>query len=121
MKNTVKLCHAHKTIEITKAFERAACIYGSPEYLMLKGAREDFPEYTVEVKVATKKSIFTDLTIEDIERYLTGKNDEIKLKELEALKAAEMNVGQIRTWFVDSNENIKNCKKKTDLILAMIA
>ena len=81
MKNTIKLNHTNKTIEITKAFERATCIYGSPEYLMLKSAREDYPEYSVVAKTATKKSIFASLTVEQIENYLTKKNIKICRQE----------------------------------------
>jgi len=121
MKNTIKLNHANKTIEITKTFERATTIYGSHEYLMLKGAREDYPEYSVVVKTATKKSIFASLTVEQIEKYLTKKNDEKQLANLNALKDGGATEAQIRSWFVDNNKNIKDCKKKTDLIIAMVA
>ncbi len=121
MKNTIKLNHANKTIEITKTFERATNIYGSPEYLMLKSAREDFPEYSVVAKTATKKSIFASLTVEQIEKYLTKKNEEKQLANLNALKDGGATDAQIRNWFVDNNKTIKECKKKTDLIIAMVA
>ena len=121
MKNTIKLNHANQSIEITKSFERAANIYGSPEYLMLKNARQDFSNYTVVVKTATKKSIFATLTVEQIETYLTKKNEEKQLAHLQALKEGAATDAQIRNWFVDNNKTIKDCKKKTDLIIAMIA
>ena len=121
MKNTIKLNHANQSIEITKSFERAANIYGSPEYLMLKSAREDFPEYSVVAKTATKKSIFASLTVEQIENYLTKKNEEKQLANLNALKDGGATDSQIRNWFVDNNKTIKECKKKTDLIIAMVA
>lgn len=121
MTHNIILNHADKTIEITKTFAKAASIYGSNEYLKLKGAREDFPEYTVKVKTVAKRSIFLDITTEQIKNYLERKNDDDNLKNYNALVNGGASESQIRNWFVENNENIKKCKKKTDLILALIA
>jgi len=56
-----------------------------------------------------------------MQKYLTKKNDEKQLANLNALKDGGATEAQIRSWFVDNNKNIKDCKKKTDLIIAMVA
>lgn len=120
MKNTIVLNHKAKEIEITRTFERASNFYGSDEYFTLKSAREDFPTYTVRVKTPPKKSIFNDITVEQIEKYFEKKGDEKSLAELQTLKDNAITDTQIRTWFVSNHKEIKDCKTKANLILAMI-
>ena len=120
MTHNIILNHANKTIEITKTFERAANIYGSFEYLRLKGAREDFPEYSVKVKTATKKSIFAGITTEQIQKYLEKKNSG-DIDKFNALVNGNATESQIRNWFVENNDSVKHCKTKADLIIELIA
>ena len=47
--------YTSKTIELTKAEEKAARKYGSDMYQDLKAARADFPAFRVVVKATAKK------------------------------------------------------------------
>ncbi len=72
----IKINRKNNTIEITKAFNKMASIYGSDEYIMLREAKLDNPGFRVIVKsTKQKKETNKGLTYEYMEKYIS-KHDE---------------------------------------------
>ena len=102
------------TIEITKAFEKKACVFNSDEYNELKAAKADFPTYRVRVKSAPKRKIEDRITLNDITNYVRkhcGDNSKemqmlvelrgTSLKESDDIFEVEESAGftEIKHWF----------------------
>ena len=63
----------HNTIEMPKAFAKAAGKYGSEEYQALQCARKDYPTYSVVIikRSGKKRDSFKGLTYEYMEQYMS--------------------------------------------------
>ena len=121
MTNTITINSKKNTIEITKAFEKAASRFGSDEYNMLRQARNDNPRFNIVViKRKTTVTTFKGLTYEYMENYISAHDDEegttmAELKDLlaesdEAVAACAeaLSYGEIKAWFLNKYPEIKN-------------
>ena len=107
------------TIEITKAFEKAASRFGSEEYLQLRKARNDNPNFKVVVnkRKATANSL-KGLTYEYMEKFISSHDEDgsimAQYKDLrgqsdaaEIACADSLTYGEIKAWFLDQYPEIK--------------
>lgn len=67
----IKINETKKVIELTKAFEKKARMYGTKEYEDLQIVRKDYPNFKVVTKTARKNTDgFKGLTFEYMEKYI---------------------------------------------------
>ncbi len=108
------------TIEITKAFEKAASRFGTEEYNNLRQARNDNPNYKVVViKRKNNTDSFKGLTYNYMEEYIKSHDDEngtimAKYKDLlgtseEAIAACvePCSYGKMKSWFLNTYPAVK--------------
>ena len=107
----ITLNRNNRTIVISKAFEKKASKYGTPEYNALVEVQRDNAGFKVVVKAPAKSSSKTSrITLSDIKRYVSFHDDENKSKmaELERMCNAKAN-GElnstsffaIKKWFFE--------------------
>lgn len=127
-------------IEITKAFNKKASIFGSEEYKMLKEAKADFPTYRVVVKTPSKRTLENRITMNDIICYVkkTSGEDSKEMKTLQELRGKSLkeagdifeieetaNYTDIKKWFFatysELAEKTEKRQKRIDEILAQAA
>ena len=121
--------YTSKTIELTKAEEKAARKYGSDMYQDLKAARADFPAFRVVIKAtAKKKGEFKGLTYSYMEQYISEHDETGAVKkEFDLLrgKADEFTVpasyGQIKKWFLSKYPALTAGKEEAESILKAAA
>lgn len=65
-----------RTIEMTKAFEKKACFYGTDEYNQLQAVRRDYPTFSIVVRKSSKKKNGLKLTYDKMEAYIQKHDDE---------------------------------------------
>ena len=117
---TICINNKKNTIEITKAFEKAASRFGSEEYNMLRQARNDNPYFRVVViKHKTSTASFKGLTFNYMEKYISSHDEDgsimAEYKDLRGKSAAaeeacadSLSYGEIKTWFLNKYPAIKN-------------
>ncbi len=128
---TICINNKKNTIEITKAFEKAASRFGSEEYNTLRQARNDNPSFKVVViKRKTSSASFKGLTYDFIEKYIIAHDDEEKSimaeykslrgmsDEAEAACADSLSYGEIKAWFLKEYPEIAEFHKKREAMLA---
>jgi hypothetical protein len=134
---SIRVNNSKRTIEITKSFNKLASIYGSDEYNALKGAKADFPTYSVVVKSAPKKKIEDRISMSDIVNYVEAKDGEESetmktLKELRGVSIKEAgsileveetaSFAKIKKWFFATYPEVakktEDRQKRIDAILA---
>ena len=107
----ITINYEKKTINITRKFAKAACIYGSNEFAELAAARNDFPMYEVkiaETKKTKKRSEFKGLTFAYMENYIKAHDmDGSKMKEYNDLRRPDKDslmekasYNEIKQWFL---------------------
>lgn len=129
--NAISINTKKNTIEITKAFEKAASRFGSAEYDMLRQARNDNPNFRVVVaKRKAASASFKGLTFEYMEKYIKAHDDEEgsimaeyeNLRglsdEAEAACADSLSYGEIKSWFLKEFPEIAEFHKKREAMLA---
>lgn len=97
----MKIRFATKTIEITKTFENKASNLGSEEYLTLRTAIHDLPDFQVVVKTAktSRRTYMKGLTYEFMESFITL-NDEDGSTMQDFLALRQMcSYAEIKRWF----------------------
>lgn len=107
----ITLNRNNRTIIISKAFEKKASKYGTPEYNELVEVQRDNAGFKVVVKAPAKTSSKTSrITLSDIKRYISFHDDEnnSKMEELERMCNAkahgEINnksFFEIKKWFFE--------------------
>jgi hypothetical protein len=117
--NTITINSKKNTIEITKAFEKAASRFGSDEYNMLRQAHNDNPRFRVVViRRKTSSVSFKGLTYEYMEKYIKAHDEEgtimAEFKDLRATSdaaieacAEALSYGEIKAWFLNTYPAIK--------------
>ena len=80
-KNAVAVNPIAKTITISKAYYKKACIYGTSEYYEFRTVLSENEGFTVDFKVIEKKT-YKSLTFERMEEYI--KTQPNSQKQLEA-------------------------------------
>lgn len=140
MTNSIVINNRKNAIEITKAFNKKASIFGSDEYKMLKKAKADFPTYRVVVKAASKRTFENRITMNDIIHYVakTSGEDSEQMKTLQELRGKSVkeagdifeieetaNYTDIKKWFFatysELAEKTEKRQKRIDEILAQAA
>ncbi len=118
MKNII-INTKNNTIEITKAFEKAASHFGSDAYKMLREARNDNPNFRVVViKRKTASSSFKGLTFEYMEKYIASHDEDgsimAEYKDLRGKSAAALEAcagsltyREIKDWFLNRYPEIR--------------
>ena len=105
---TVTMNHTDNTIEVSSAFYKKACKYGTPEYKILREAKKDEPDFTVTIKQTTKKT-YNKLTFEAMIAHIklieTVEEERNKvLKEFEEVKTYSAARGSsyptVKKWFL---------------------
>lgn len=118
-------------IEITKAFEKAASRFGSPEYTDLRQAMNDNPNYKVVVnKRKSASTSYKGLTYDFMENYIKAHDDEngttmaefnslrATSEEAKAIGAEAMTYGEIKAWFFQQYPVFAEFQKKREALLA---
>ena len=115
----MKINHINSTIELTKAFERKARTFGSPEYNALVSARKDFASYKVIVN-ESKNSSFRGMDCEFMANYVKGHDDEngTIIAEFDKLRSEKTPYGAIRKWFVEKYPKFGGFTTKSQWVLA---
>ena len=122
------------TIELTKAFAKAASRFGSKEYKQLQMARADYPNYRVVTKSASKhRDNFKGLTYEYMEKYMNEHKEDKLLHEYYTLCGKDENgdktefavtatYGEVKEWFLATHPqmDINDKKKSIDEILQKV-
>lgn len=123
----------NNTIEITKAFNKMASIYGSDEYIMLREAKLDNPGFKVVVKnPKQKKENFKGLDYKYMEKYIEAHDDEegTLMDQYEMLRGiseeAKANLVEpasyfeVKEWFFMTFPEIEAFHKKREELLETI-
>lgn len=128
-------------IELTKAFEKKASQYGTPEYNELQAVRRDYPTYNVVVKRPAKRiGCFKGLDRDYMESYIERKiekaeDSEAKTKYIEVLQkfyslcgkdengedvdfAEIATYGELKKWFLYNFPELHIQRKTIDEILS---
>lgn len=110
------------TIEMTKAVANRAKKFNTVEYKDLQLVRKDYPNYTVVIKTASKKSNknqFKGLTYNYMEKYIKAHDDDEQsimneYLDMRALSddakeamADALSYGEIKAWFLDKYPQIR--------------
>ena len=108
------------SLVMDKSFAKAAAIVGSEEYLLLQGARQDYPTFTVSVKTIKRnpnKESYNGLTYAYMERYITAHDDENQTimkeyrKKREIAECHSIRFPHIKQWFLTTYPEIKEFSK----------
>lgn len=114
MANVLKIKHDTRTIVMDRAFAKASSIVGSEEYILLQGARRDYPCYTVitrTIKRNSNKECYRGLTYAYMEDYIkTHENAESHLAEYKELrllaKCHSIRYPTIKKWFLETYQEV---------------
>ena len=111
--HSIRVNPDNRTIEVTKAFDKASRRFGTPEYDALQTVRRDYPDFPIKVKtVRSGVDHFYGLTYDFMEKYIASHDDadgtnmatfnDLRGKSDSAveLKAAAQPYGKIRAWFL---------------------
>ena len=136
MKNPIIISTRNNAIIISKAFEKAASVFGSEEYKMLQAAKNDNPGYRVVAKskkASDKKSDHNKgLSYKYMEKYILTHDDESKsvMKEYMSLRsltpeAQELGLdsadySDIKNWFLDKFPEIREFLNQRTSIISSV-
>ena len=128
-----------RKIELSKAYAKAASVYGSPEYNALQGARRDYPDFqVVTLKPSKRNDPFKGLTMEYMEKYIASHDaDGSIMADFNILRgkteagdelsgyAEAASYFEIKQWFLKTFPEIKayseSSRKRIDMILGKAA
>ena len=118
MKN-IRLDYAKETIEITKAFERKASIYGSLAYNELATVRRDFPTFKLKITEVKGSNGFKGMGYDFMRTYITTHdNAEERSKAFEKLVELKLSYGEIKQWFISQYPVFASCTTRAQWVLA---
>ena len=131
---TITINAKNRTIELSKAFAKAASLFGSEEYRQLQEARRDYPNYrviTVKQKGAGKTE-FAKMSYAFMDEYVKqhAQNDDIKATYLELRgldenwKADKSKFSEdhacIKDWFLNNFTEFEEARAKRKALLEKI-
>ena len=128
--NALRINRTNRTIEVTKAFDKAASRFGTREYEALQQVRKDYPDFAIVVKtVRTKADHFKGLTYDFMEKYIASHDDaEARMAEFNDLRATSdeaqafgaeaLSYGEIKAWFFKNYPEIEAFQKRREDALA---
>ena len=106
-------------IEITKAFEKKASIYGSAEYRELIDAKKEFPNFRIVVKTTKSNNSFKGMDYDFMREYISKHEDAEKItEELNKLIDMKLSYGEIKQWFIEIYPVFKDCVTRAQWVLA---
>ena len=116
----MKINHANQTIEMSRAYAKAAGILDSAEYKELNRVRKEFPEYEIVVRATkSKRTSFKGMDLEFMTDYISAhENAEENLAKFNKLVDKKLCYGELKQWFVSNYPIFKDCKTRADWILA---
>lgn len=122
MKNILRVDHDKKIIVMDRMFVKNSSIVGSDEYILLQGARQDYPTYAVvkrHIKPNPNKESYKGLTYKYMETYIKGhENAEENLKEYNEKilqsKCHSIRYPAIKSWFLETYPEIADFGKNSD-------
>ena len=118
MKN-IRLDYAKETIEITKAFEKKASVYGSLAYNELATVRRDFPTFKLKISEPKGSNGFKGMDYDFMRKYISlHDNSEENTKNLETLIERKLSYGEIKQWFIGVFPVFANCTTRAQWVLA---
>ncbi len=131
----IRIDETKRTIEVTKAFAKEASKFGTKEYKDLQEVRRDYPNFKVVTKKTTSKANgFKGLTLEYMENYIKGHDNEenefmnefytLCGKDQEGKKvefAETASYGEIKKWFLMQYPEIKEFHNRLENILKKTA
>lgn len=118
MKNYLKVDNDNLALVMDKTFKKNSQIVGSREYILLQGARKDYPGYkevTRQIKKNTQQEHYHGLTYEFMENYILDhepratKNkvhDEFR-EMIDISKCHSRRYPVIKAWFLEQYPEIK--------------
>lgn len=114
MANVLKIKHDTRTIVMDRAFAKASSIVGSEEYILLQGARRDYPCYVVTtrtIKRNANKECYRGLTYAYMENYIqTHPEAETHMAEYSELRLLaechSIRYPTIKKWFLETYQEI---------------
>ena len=129
--NALRINRTNRTIEVTKAFDKAASRFGTREYEALQQVRKDYPDFAIVVKtVRTKADHFKGLTYDFMEKYIASHDDDAKSRmkafndlratsdEAQAFGAEALSYGEIKAWFFKNYPEIEAFQRRREQALA---
>ena len=118
MKN-IRLNYATEIIEITKAFEKKAGIYGSQAYNELATVRKDFPNFKLKISESRGSNGFKGMDYDFMRTYISAHEDaEKRSAEFEKLVENKLSYGEIKQWFISEFPIFEKCNTRAQWILA---
>ena len=106
----MKINFTSKTIEVTKTFANKASRFGSEEYIMLRTATHDLPEFEVVIKAAPvrRRTYMSGLTYEYMESCIaTVDEDGSLMNDFQTLRHG-CNYGVVKKWFMTILPEVNN-------------
>ena len=124
-KANITIDHATRTLTVTKAYNKKASVFGSPEYKELRQSINENPGYIIEIKTVEKKS-YRGLSFSRMEEYIkTQPDSEKRLIEFEAVKKIAKAKGGLypitKQWFFATYPDFKESSLSEEEINAGIA
>ena len=118
MKN-IRLDYAKEIIEITKAFEKKASIFGSQAYNELATVRRDFPNFKLKISESRGSNGFKGMDYDFMRTYISAhENAEERSKAFEKLVELKLSYGEIKQWFISEYPIFEKCNTRAQWILA---
>ncbi len=117
MKKNAIITIDETTARVTKAFQKQARIFGTPEYEMWKAYRQDFPGAKMATKTITRntnKRTYRNLTYVNMELFISVHNPQLLDKfedEKKSAKAQENPYRAVLAWFLDKFPNYDDYKQ----------
>ena len=125
---TITINAKNRTIELSKAFAKAASLFGSDEYKQLQEARRDYPSYrviTVKQKGAGKTE-FARLSFDFMDKYIASHDENgnlmtkyRRLRGLEENGIAE-DFQTIKDWFLNTFPEFEKARSERRALLEKI-
>ncbi len=126
--NAITINTKNRTIELSKAFAKAASLFGSDEYRQLQEARRDYPSYRVVTmkQKGTGKAEFAKLSFDFMDKYIASHDESGDLMtEYRSLRGLEENgiaedFQTIKDWFLNAFPEFEKARSERQALLEKI-
>lgn len=117
----ITINNRNNTLVITKTFEKKASKFGTPEYMELKEAKADFPNFKVVVRTVKKeRETYKGLTYAYMEKYIEkhDNNEDTmteykKMRNIDGENPTSYSFIEIRKWFLKKYPEIEKFYNRT--------
>ena len=115
MNKQIQVVFSRKTILLGAEYSKKASVAGSPEYLAVKSVREDYPDYTIEVrkiKKPARKESYKGLHYPYMEQYIALNDPDGSIrKEYDKLRLLaechSIRFPFIKSWFLATYPEVR--------------